>query len=82
MLLTIRAAPFHTKLAFWALAVCLKPHMTDRASCSMVTLRVVEAYCTTCEEIRDHTVMDDDPGSCKCNQCGAVQALVHPIDEP
>ncbi len=48
----------------------------------MVTLRVVEAYCTTCEEIRDHTVMDDDPGSCKCNQCGAVQALVHPIDEP
>ncbi len=46
----------------------------------MDVLRIVDAYCTSCMDVRTHAVPVDDPGACYCNECGAAQPLVHPIE--
>lgn len=46
----------------------------------MDVMRVVDAYCASCQDIRPHAVMSDDPSSCFCNDCGGCQTLVRPVD--
>lgn len=48
----------------------------------MDVLRVVDAFCASCDDVHPHAVMTDDPSSCFCNQCGTCQTLVKPIDTP
>lgn len=45
----------------------------------MDVLRVMDAYCASCDDIHGHSVMDDDPSSCFCNRCGTGQPLVEPV---
>ncbi|HLF16433.1 MAG TPA: hypothetical protein VI796_03260 [Candidatus Thermoplasmatota archaeon] len=44
-------------------------------------LRIMDAYCEVCEEVRPHTVRREDPGSCTCNVCAHVQLLMVPLDD-
>lgn len=45
----------------------------------MDVLREVDAYCASCDLIRHHAVMADDPSSCFCNVCGTGQPLMEPV---
>ncbi len=45
----------------------------------MDVLRVVDAFCVSCDEVRQHAVPADDPGSCFCVVCGTCEVLVAPI---
>ncbi len=42
-------------------------------------LRVVDAYCIACDEVRKHEVHVADPGSCACRVCGHVEQMVKPL---
>jgi hypothetical protein len=48
----------------------------------MDVLRVVDAFCASCDDVRPHAIMTDDPSSCFCNACGTCQTLVTPINAP
>ncbi len=48
----------------------------------MDVLRLVDAFCASCDDVRPHAVMTDDPSSCFCNDCGTCQTLVTPIETP
>lgn len=45
----------------------------------MLDRRLIDSYCTTCQDVRLHLVRPSDPGSCACTRCGATQQLVVPI---
>lgn len=38
---------------------------------------IVLAYCPACRDVKKHLVAD--PGSCRCQDCGASQNLVRPL---
>jgi uncharacterized Zn finger protein len=40
-------------------------------------VRVLDAWCDSCSEVRKHDLLD--PGSCKCQKCGHVQVLMKPV---
>lgn len=45
----------------------------------MDVLREMDAYCASCDLVRRHAVMADDPSSCFCAVCGTGQPLMEPV---
>lgn len=45
----------------------------------MGAVRIVDAFCGVCDEMRPHVVKEADPGSCKCSVCGTVQQTYEPL---
>ena len=46
----------------------------------MDVLRVLDAFCASCDDVVGHAVPWADPSSCFCNQCGSGQVLVAPVE--
>lgn len=46
----------------------------------MDVLRVMDAFCASCDDIQAHAVPSIDPSSCYCNTCGQSQVLMAPVD--
>ncbi len=45
----------------------------------MTETRMLDAMCSTCQDVRKHRLEEADPGSCVCTVCGAVQQMFVPV---
>lgn len=79
-LLGLPAPPWlrlHPKYFLWPPWEAINRALACRAL--MPDRRMIEAYCSPCQDVRTHVVRPNDPGSCMCTVCGQVQPLVAPL---